>query len=255
MGSNTGRRTLTTPSVTLEIIELLKELDGARVTELANEIDRVPGTVHAHLATLHEKGYVIKEGDIYQISNKFLELGTYARTRKPAYRIARSYTDQIAEETDRRAVFAVEENGRGVYIHVSSGDHAVWEFSYPGKRFDLHCTAVGKALLSALPTDRVEEIIEQQELPARTENTITGREGLLEELEQTRERGYSVNLEEQVEGIAAVGVPVTGKHDQVLGAFSVAAPVNRQGDTWDKEQFVSVLFRIADEFELEYSLT
>lgn len=255
MGSNTGRRTLTTPGVTLEIVELLKELDGARVTELANEIDRVPGTVHAHLATLHERGYVIKEGDIYQISNKFLELGTYARTRKPAYEIARSYTAQIAEETDRRAVFAVEENGRGVYIHVSSGEHAVWKFSYPGKRFDLHETAVGKAILSELPSGRVEEIVDQHGLPARTENTITGREELLEELEEIRGQGYSVNREEQVKGIVAVGVPVTERSDRVLGAFSVATPVNRQEDTWDEEQFVSVLFRVADEFELEYSLT
>ena len=254
MDSKTGCRTLKTSGVTLEIIELLKEKGGARVTELAEEIDRVPGTVHAHLATLREKGFVVKEGDIYQIGNKFLEFGTYVRTRKSEYNIARSYTDQIAAETDRRAVFAVEENGMGVYIHVSSGDHAVWKFSYPGKRFYLHQTAVGKALLSELPADAVEEIIEHRGLPARTENTTTDRGELLEELQTTRERGHSVNREEQVEGIAAVGVPVTGKHDRVLGAFSVAAPVNRQGDKWQKEEFVSVLFRIADEFELEYSL-
>jgi DNA-binding IclR family transcriptional regulator len=254
MEIETGCRTLKTPGVTLEILELLKELDGARVTELSEEIDRVAGTVHAHLATLRERGYVIKEGDEYHLSNKFLEFGTYVQTRKDEYNIAKSYTEQIATETDRRAVFAVEENGLGVYIHVSSGDHAVWKFSYPGKQFYLHQTAVGKALLSELPRDTVEGIVEHRGLPARTENTITDQEELVVELETIREQGYSVNREEQVEGIAAVGVPVTGKYDSVLGAFSVAAPVNRQGDEWEKEEFVSVLFRVADEFELEHSL-
>lgn len=254
MNTNSGR-TLKSTKTTLEIIDRLRELDGARVTELAADLDKAPSTVHSHLSTLAEEEYVIKEGDVYFLGLHFLDLGEYVRNRKEAYRIAESYTEQLAAETECRAVFVVEENGQGVYLHTFSGKHAVWRYSTVGKRFYLHQTAAGKALLSQLPEQKVEQIIDQWELPSRTENTITDRDRLFEQLESIRDRGYSFNREEQLDGVKAVGVPVTGPQDRILGAFSVASPANRMSDEWFEEELPSIVLGVANEFELEYSLS
>lgn len=255
MSTNNKRRTLKSTETTLAILDLLKERDGARVTELAELLDRAPSTVHSHLATLVEQEYVIKEGDIYHLGLHMLELGDYVQTRKESYRMAKSYTEQLAEETECRAVFVVEENGRGVYLHTYSGKHAVWQYSTVGKRFFLHQTAAGKALLSQLPEDKVTAIIDRWGLPAKTENTITDSEVLSEELNEIREQGYSFNREEQLEGVKAVGVPVTGPNDEVLGAFSVASPANRLTGEWFLEELPNIVLGVANEFELEYSLS
>ncbi|SDN24550.1 transcriptional regulator, IclR family [Halogranum gelatinilyticum] len=255
MTTTDGRRTLKSTETTLEILDLLKERDGARVTELAELLDRAPSTVHSHLATLESQEYVVKEGDIYYLGLHVLELGDYVQNRKEAYKMAKSYTEQLAEETECRAVFVVEENGRGVYLHTYSGKHAVWRYSTVGKRFYLHQTAAGKALLSQLSADRVDDIVDQWGLPQKTENTITDRGRLLDELDEIRERGYSVNREEQLDGVKAVGVPVTGPNDEVLGAFSVASPANRLTGEWFTEELPNVVLGVANEFELEYSLS
>lgn len=255
MGTNDGRRTLKSTETTLAILDLLKERDGARVTELANLLDRAPSTVHSHLATLEEQEYVVKEGDIYHLGLHVLELGDYVQNRKEAYRIAKSYTEQLADETECRAVFVVEENGRGVYLHTYSGKHAVWRYSTVGKRFYLHQTAAGKAVLSQLPEAEVASVIDRWGLPAKTENTITNRDVLLEELADIREQGYSLNREEQLDGVKAVGVPVTGPNGEVLGAFSVASPANRHTGEWFSEDLPNVVLGVANEFELEYSLS
>jgi DNA-binding IclR family transcriptional regulator len=255
MTTTDGRRTLKSTKTTLEILDLLKERDGARVTELAELLDRAPSTVHSHLATLESQEYVVKEGDIYYLGLHVLELGDYVQNRKEAYQMAKSYTKQLAEETECRAVFVVEENGRGVYLHTYSGKHAVWRYSTVGKRFYLHQTAAGKALLSQLSADRADEIVDQWGLPQKTENTITDRERLLDELDEIRERGYSVNREEQLDGVKAVGVPVTGPNDEVLGAFSVASPANRLTGEWFSEELPNIVLGVANEFELEYSLS
>ena len=251
---NNGRR-LQTTTTSLAVIEQLRELDGARVTELATEMDLAPSTVHAHLATLVDADYVVKSGDIYHLSLQFLGLADYVRNRRKAYRIAESYTEQLAEETDCRAVFAVEENGRGVYMYTYSGKHAVWTYSTVGKRFYLHQTAVGKAILSRLPTDRVERILDRWGLPAATENTITDRAVLFEQLDAVEERGCSFNHEEQLEGVKAVGVPVEDRDGQVAGAFSVASPANRVTEERFEEDLPTILLGVANEFELENSLT
>ncbi|WP_435098163.1 IclR family transcriptional regulator [Halorubrum sp. N11] len=255
MAKNTNTRTLSTTKTSFEIIELLKERSGARVTELAEELDIAPSTVHSHLATLVEANYVVKEGDIYHLGLAFLELGEYVRTRKEPYTTAESYTKRLASETDSRAVFAVEEHGKGVYIYTFSGDHAVWTYSTVGKRFPLHATAAGKSILSALPEERVEEIIDQHGLEPITEQTITDKETLLAELKTIDEQGYAFNHEEQLDGVKAVGVPVTGPNQRVLGAFSVAIPANRSKGEWFEEDVPEIILATANEFELEISLT
>lgn len=54
-------------NTTFKIIMANKDLDGARVTRLAEAIDKPPSTVHNHLSTLQELGYV-KEGETYQVA-------------------------------------------------------------------------------------------------------------------------------------------------------------------------------------------
>lgn len=255
MTENAAPRTLSTTRTSFEIIELLKERGGGRVTELADELDLAASTVHSHLATLLEAGYLTKEGDIYHLGLSFLELGEHVRTWKEPYIVAESYTKQLAAETDCRAVFAVEERGWGIYMYTFSGKHAVWTYSTVGKRFPLHATAAGKSILSRLPEARVETIIDELGLTAKTNNTITDRAALREELETINERGYAYNHEEQLDGIKAVGVPVSGPDKRVLGAFSVAGPAKWMTGEWFETELPEVILATANEFELEISLT
>lgn len=255
MGSDHTPRTLKTTETTLAVIEALESLDGARVSELAEELGLAPSTVHAHLATLEASEYVAKEGDTYHLGLEFLPLGNYVGYRKRAYRTAENYARRLADETELRAVFMVEEHGWGVYLFTFSGRHAVWTYSTVGKKVPLHVTAAGKAILSKLPRPRVEAIVERRGLDPETDNSITDRDSLFEELAQIDERGYSLNHEEQLEGVKAVGVPVTDATDQVIGAFSVASPANRLDETEFEEELPNTILGIANEFELEHTLT
>ena len=255
MNTNGSGRQVQATMTSIEVMETLRELDGARVTELAETLDLSPSTVHAHLSTLVGADYVVKSGDIYHLSLQFLGLADYVRNRRNAYRIADSYTEQLARDTECRAVFVVEENGQGVYMYTYSGEHAVWKYSTVGKRFHLHQTAAGKAILSRLPRERVVDVVEEWGLPAKTDNTVTDRSALLEELEAVEDRGVAFNDEEQLEGVKAVGVPVDGPDGRVVGAFSVASPANRMTEERFKEELPKVLLGVANEFELENSMS
>lgn len=254
MANDTQTRTLQTSKTTLDIIRALEDMGEARVTELADELNMASSTVHSHLATLTEERFVAKEGDFYRLSFSFLRLGTHVRNLRDEYQVAQSYTTQLAEETGCRAVFVAEEHGRGVYLHTYSGKHAVWSYSTVGKQAPLHVTASGKSILSALPQHRVEEIIEQHGLEPETDNSITDREELRSELDEIRERGFAFNHEEQLDGIKAVGVPVTGSDDRVIGSFSAASPAKRMDDEWFETELPNQVLGIANEFELEISL-
>jgi DNA-binding IclR family transcriptional regulator len=89
-----GGTVKTTDSV-FAIIETLEELDGARISEVAAELDVANSTAYRHLSTLRNRGYVVKEGDEFYPGMRFLRLGQYVRERKKPYRLAASKVEEL----------------------------------------------------------------------------------------------------------------------------------------------------------------
>jgi DNA-binding IclR family transcriptional regulator len=246
-------QTLSTTEKSIQILELLKEKNGAGVTELANELSIPPSTVHSHLATLKKHELVIKQNGEYQLGLRFLALGEYVRSTKPFYDDAYSLVGKLAEETEGRAHFVVEEYGKSVYLFTQGGKYAINAYPSIGKRAHLHATAAGKSILAHLPEKRIESILDKHGLPAVTESTITDRAELMTELEDVREQGYAFNNEEHISGIRAVGAPVLGKNDEIFGSFSVSSSKQRFKDEYFYESVPSTVLGIANELELTIS--
>lgn len=234
----------------MSILEVIMEMEGARVSELAAELDVAKSTVHGYLSTLHVQGYLIKEGDVYQIGTMFLRFGEYSRTRKEEYCMAAEKVTELADQTDERAQFVIEELGRGVFLYRESGTHAVETGSGTGKRMYLHATSAGKSILAHLPESKVREILDQWGLPPVTSNTITDESELFEELAIIRDRGYALNHEENIEGLRAIGVPVRSKQSGIIGALSISGPTHRMKGKYLEEEIPDLLLGTANELEL-----
>jgi DNA-binding IclR family transcriptional regulator len=249
--NNTKRNRVKTTDSAFNIIETLHKMNGARVTELANELDMAKSTIHRHLSTLHQLEYLVKEGDEYHVGLRFLTLGEYARNRKKAYRMIQPKVEALAKETEERAQFIVEEHGKAVYVQRETGSNAVHTpNSGVGKRIQLHATSAGKAILAELPKSVVRDIMHRQGMPMLTDNTITDEEELFEELDKSRERGYSVNLEENIKGIRAVGVAITPGEGHPIGALSISGPSHRMKGEWFNEEIPDLLLGTTNELEL-----
>jgi DNA-binding IclR family transcriptional regulator len=242
--------TVRTAETLFEIVEYLKRNDGATITEVTSELDYAKSTVHRHLSTLSEMGYVVREDNRFHVGLRFLDLGQHARTRRKGYGLAKKKVEELAETTGERAQFIVEEHGKGVYLHRSFGEHAVRTDPGIGSRIPLHATAAGKALLANVPESQRFEIIEQTDFEPITDNTITDPEVLFDELDTIRERGYSFNRQENLKGLHAVGVAVTSQADDVIGALSISGPTHRLKGEWFQEELPDLLLGTANELEL-----
>lgn len=236
-----------------QIIEALKNEDGARLTELTSKLDLPKSTVHRYLKALCSQGYVVKNGNDYELSYRFLALGEHMRHRNKAHLLARKKVKELVQTTQERVQFVVEEKGMGVFVYSQKGER--WEESIPdvGRRVTLHASASGKAILSALPDLRVEEIISDRGVPQFTENTLTDRSDLLAELEEINERGYSLNDEENLEGFRSIGVPLLSKGN-CIGALSISGPTHRIQDEKFYEIYPDHLLEAAEDSRIQLSL-
>lgn len=222
-----GGRRIKAVATTCELLDALKKRDAAGISELAHETGYSKTTVHSHLATLLDNEFVVKRNGSYEISLKFVDFGEIAKNRVPIYRIAKQEVDKLAERTGEVAQFMLEEHGQGVYLHKARGDDAIRTASYTGDRKDLHCTALGKAILSQFPAGRVDELIERHGMSAYTENTITSREELFETLQTVQEENVAYDDEEVLSGLRCVAAPIVHQNGSTQGAISISGPTSR----------------------------
>lgn len=252
-------RTDSTPvkaaKTTFEIIDALRELDGAGVSELADRLGKPTSTIHDHLRTLESEEYLVNEGGTYCVGARFLELGQQARSRKKVYRVARPEVDELAQQTGEHANLLIEEHGRGIFLYRARGPDAVRLDTHAGMRVYLQTTSLGKAILAHRPRDEVEEILDRHGLPRVTEQTITDRGELFDLFETIRSRGYAVDDEERVQGMRCIAAPITDGDGRAIAAVSVSGPKSRmQGERFE-ETFSDLVLRSANviEVNLAYS--
>lgn len=226
MGEKIQTRSQTTER-SFEIVAALRKLDGATIPEISEYTELSESTVHRHLVSLREYGYVVKRGEEYHVGLQFLTLGGYAQQQVTAYPIIKEKVDQLAVNTGERAQFIVEEQGERIYLYTEVGESAVQTGAYVGRRGPLHVSAAGKSILAHLPDDRVEEILDDHGLSGGGPNSISTPEELYDELEAVRDRGYAFNRQETTEGVNAVGAAVLDSDDTVIGALSISGPANR----------------------------
>lgn len=233
-----------------EIIETLDELDGARVMEIAERVDRAQSVVHNHLSTLRELEYVVKSGKEYRLTLRFLGLGERVRHRIPLYEAAHPEVRKLGTETGELITLLVEEHGRGIYLDIEQGSREVQYPAIPGVRTYLHCSAVGKSILAHLSDETRERILREHGLPGQTPQTITDRATLRDELEKVRKRGLAFDMEEFREGLKSVGAPIMRQDGTVLGALSIAGPAHRMGDDRMEEELAPKLRQSINVIEL-----
>ncbi len=239
----------TTKSV-FGIIEAIKRLDGASISEIAEQTGLAPSTVHSHVSTLESMEYLRRDGYEYNVGLRFLDFGIHAKDQLAVTSVTQPALGQLADDTGESAWIIVEEHGWGINLEGATGDRGVRTAERVGWRTYLHVHAAGKAILAHLPKERVDQIIDRRGLPRLTARTITDRETLSEELERTRQRGYAQDRSEGIDGLSAIAAPII-VDDIVHGSVTVAGPANRMKGSKFTEEIPDAVLGAANTIELK----
>ncbi len=101
------------------------------------------------------------------------------------------------------------------------------QLSPGGPRTPAYNSSLGKSVLAHLGAKELEAYLAKVEFVAFTNFTITDVNELRRDLEDTRKRGYAVDREEAVLGVACVGAPVFERAGSVVGAVSLVSSPSR----------------------------
>lgn len=211
----------------LDLLELIaaRGKDGARLTDLARALDMSKAAVYALLQTLLAHGFLadLSEGANrrYRLGLSLARLGDMALANFTLADVAMPELRKLTADLGMTSRLAVFDDGCAVVVGRVDAPGTVRFEAALGRRELPHCSAVGKALLSAMPRAEAQRILERSPLPRRTARTIIAVPQLMDELAVSLERGYAIDDEEDNDGVACIGACVFGRGGGVAGAISV----------------------------------
>ena len=116
---------------------------------------------------------------------------------------------------------------KGIFIEQAQGHHTFRFVLSPGKPFELHCSAPGKAIMAYLPKTVRDRYLSYMTFTRYNSRTITSREAYLEELEKVGKLGYAMDNEEELSGVICVGAPIFNYTGYPCGAIWISGPKDR----------------------------
>ena len=209
--------------------------EGRSVTEIAEASGLSKSATFAVLQTMISANFVADSGTgqnrRYHLGMALARLGDLAREQVSVRDVARPVIQELA----------IELHG-SVRLGVLDGDHVsmVDRVDSPdGLRIDLrmgneellHSTAVGKAILASLEDSQVEAILGDQPLTRHTPHTLVTPSAVLKDLRLIRKRGYSIDDEEDFEGVLCIGAAI---HDSVGGPVAAISVTTLKARTTPK---------------------
>lgn len=218
---------------TMMILEELSNYSSINLEDLAKVCDLPKATLYRFLTTLTSLGYVRRDkNDRYSLTLRMFSVGSTSLEHTDMLEISRPIAEELSEFTGETVHIGILEKTRAVYVLKIESAHTIRMFSRVGKRIPLHCTAIGKIVLSDLDSQERDEIYkkiltENGTFKEYTKNTFTTEESLNEELKNVAKEGFSQDKEEHEEGITCIAAPIRDTSGHVIAAISVSYPCFR----------------------------
>ncbi len=224
------RRFVTALARGLDVLRCFQQGDvGLGNLEIAKRTGLPKPTISRLTYTLTQLGYLTysEQHGTYQLGPGVLQLG-YAMLSGLDFRErARPLMQEMANTVDATIALGARDRLNLVYLESCRGPGAVTLRIDVGSQIPISVTSMGRALLSALPDDERNFLLEHIEKKcADTKEFAKIKKGVDKAIDDIKTRGFSMSLGEWRSEVNAVGVPLIARDNRVF-ALNCGGPAFR----------------------------
>lgn len=214
----------------LDMLELLARQPGLTLSELAEQMQQSPSTVHRILHTLSARQ--VAETDVatqtWYIGPAAFRLGTAFTRRQNLTERARPFLRALKEHTGETANLGIATGDKVLFLEQVETEELIRACFPPGSRLPLHASATGKVLLAFGQSDRFTHYLANG-LQRLTDRTLIAPDALGADIARTRTRGFAFDDEEHTRGMRCISAPVFDPDGKVIAGLSISGPAHRIG--------------------------
>jgi DNA-binding IclR family transcriptional regulator len=213
----------------MRTLQLLRDRGSLRVSEVARELSVARSTAHRLMSQLSAYGVVEQDpgSPRYHAGPLLAQLGLATFRSRDLVEQMHPYLERLSDEVSETVHLIGLEGRDAVFIDsVESRGQALRVAARVGIVYPAYVNSGGKALLAQQSDDAVRRLYADTTFGS-TSRTIPSLEALIDELRQTRERGYATTRGDRELGLAAVAVVQRSREDVPVAAIAISAPEQR----------------------------
>ncbi len=218
----------------LAVLEYLSQsVKGKTLQEIKDDLEISQTTAYRILNAMTRLDYLIYNEDTkhYKLSRKLLTLGFRSLNEHQLLETVLPHLRELRDRVKETACFGVLGEEKGIFIEQAQGSYAFSFKLSPGKSFELHCSAPGKAIMAFLPVTVRDRYLSYMDFRRFNENTIISKEDYLKELDEVFRKGYSMDNEEELSGVICIGAPIFNYNGYPCGAIWISGPKGRLSES------------------------
>lgn len=199
--------------------------DELGVTQIAERLSMTKGSVHRHLQTLVERGYLTQNSSTsrYAIGPKSRLLARHAPDAD-LVRLAEGPMRHLRDACDQPVVLSEMTPRGAIVLHKLAGTSPIEIGVRSGSELTFHAAAQGKVMLAFAPPAFRERILSRP-LQRFTDKTIVSPRKLENELQEIVRLGYSSAPEEVALGLNAVAAPIFDARGNCIATIALVGSI------------------------------
>jgi DNA-binding IclR family transcriptional regulator len=229
----------------LDLLVLLSKSETAlTLNEICSEMGLPKSSGFELVQTLLYKGFIEFDDPrlkTYRLGLVAFETGMAYQSNMEITQIARPHLLELNKLTGSTVFLGVEDKGKVVYLDKAENFSVMRPTAKLGSRRYLHTTGVGKALLAAMGDEKIEYYFSDEEIPRKTSFSKVTLSEILQDMNEIRERGYSIDDREDNLEMYCMGSAIFDQSNQPVAAISIASMYS--GMTPEREQMISTLIK------------
>jgi DNA-binding IclR family transcriptional regulator len=232
---------------TLQVFDVFaRERRPLTNSELSRFLDLADSSCLDLLFTLREAGYLLRtpKSRLYYPTTRLQDTAHRIAATDSFQAFAKEALETLSKRTGETSMCGHLEGTKVKIFACHESSRALRYVLQPGTVVDVHATALGKAILGAMPQPARKALIDQLPMTALTRATVRDRRVLHKQIITGIERHWFMAKDEGGEGVMALAI--AGPVDDRLTALSVVGPTHRLEQNLD--DYVQVLIEAREEF-------
>lgn len=213
------------------VLDILEAFQSSQkplsLTDLA-EVAGIPkSSCHAIVATLTARGYLYsltRPRALYP-TRRMYDIARDIHGKDPFVERVMPLLERLRDASRETIILGKRQGDAVIYLQVVESQNSIRYSAKPGEFKPLHSSAIGKALLGSLKEPELRAALDGRELKAATPATLTDTGTLIEDILESRRRGYFLTRGENVPDVWAVSAFLAVNTETL--AVAIAGPRHR----------------------------
>ncbi|QRG66190.1 IclR family transcriptional regulator [Brevibacillus choshinensis] len=208
----------------LDILLCFTDDTDLGLSEISSRLSLHKSTVHRLLATLENKGFLIRDvqTEKYRLGFRIWELSANLTHNDDPATMLLPEMERLRDLVEETISLYVRDGNERIRIQAVQSKQPIRRVAPIGARMPLTVGASSKVLVAYADESVAQALLQDPDWP-----DFVSRESYVEQLEQIKQQGFATSVEERELGTAAVAAPIFNRNGQLVASIAASGPSNR----------------------------